>query len=212
MVSLVSNPYLLLAARVILGAVFLSAALAKLPRQQQFILVVTAYRMLPWALARPYARILPWVESVVGAGLLLGVASRVLAGVCAMLLVSFSFAIVVNLLRGKKTLPCGCRGPQARHTIGTRVLVRNAFLLVLAAYTMSASGESVVSVKLLKFAAPGNPGIVSAGHVFVGTTLLFTVAPILSILWQIRRRAQRREEPRSVQVAHGAVGSGGGQK
>jgi uncharacterized membrane protein YphA (DoxX/SURF4 family) len=118
-------------ARWTLAAVFLTAAMSKLPDQRRFTFVVLAYRVLPRHLAQLYATALPWTEAVVGMMLLLGVGTRIGAALSGVLLLSFTTAMALNVARGRTNMDCGCLGVRHRQKIGSKVLVRNIVLLLL---------------------------------------------------------------------------------
>lgn len=118
---------LLLAARLLTGAVFLYAAATKLPDLAAFAVDVANYRLLPAALVPPAAAALVGVELLAGLALLLGPWSRAAALLATGLLVLFIGGLAQALLRGID-LRCGCFGDAAPATWLT-VLRDGAFLV-----------------------------------------------------------------------------------
>lgn len=117
----------------LLGGVFLAAALPKLRHPKGFLLTVLEYRLLPEGASRLYARLLPPLELLVALLLFAGVAARLTALLLALLTVSFLIGVGVNVARGRD-LDCGCfgQGKGASRRIGPGVLLQDAGLLAAA--------------------------------------------------------------------------------
>ena len=75
--------------------------------------------------------VVPWVELVIGAALVLQLARPAAALAAIVLLVAFSGLIVVRLSQGRRP-PCACFGAWSATPIGASHLLRNGVLLVLA--------------------------------------------------------------------------------
>ncbi|MCL8025565.1 MauE/DoxX family redox-associated membrane protein [Nocardioides bruguierae] len=103
------GPWVGLAARLVVGGVWVVASLLKLPDPQQSVRAVRAYEVLPEAVVPTLGALLPGIELVVGLLLLLGLATRPAAVVSAVLLVVFVAAIGQAWARGL-TIDCGCFG------------------------------------------------------------------------------------------------------
>ncbi|MGQ9859531.1 MAG: MauE/DoxX family redox-associated membrane protein [Thermodesulfobacteriota bacterium] len=104
---MVSSQWLSLLLRLVLGAIFLYAGVVKSQDPSGFAQAIYNYRILPgWAI-NPLAILLPWVEIVMGAVLLMGLwvpgASLLAFG----LLGLFAAALCINLARGLD-IDCGC--------------------------------------------------------------------------------------------------------
>lgn len=98
-----------LVARVVTGAVWIWAALAKLADPYGAVLAVRAYQLLPGTLATPVGHLLPTLELVVGVALVLGVLTRGVGVVSALLFVAFIVGIASVWERGI-LIDCGCFG------------------------------------------------------------------------------------------------------
>ncbi len=94
---------------VVLGAVFLAAAVPKLRRPKTFTLAVMEYRVLPSFFSRLFARMLPPIELLLGMLFLTGTAVRLAAVATLFLLSGFLIAVLVNLARGRQ-VDCNCFG------------------------------------------------------------------------------------------------------
>ena len=117
-------------ARFALAAVFLSAGVAKVSRRSEFADAVRNYDLLPEQLSLVTGRLLPVVEVLLGAMLFTGIALPEAAGVTGVALLTFSTAIVVNLLRGRE-IECGCFGLIAESTLGWTSVIRNFVLITV---------------------------------------------------------------------------------
>lgn len=102
-------PWISLVARLFTAGVFIAAGWPKAHAPAASVRAVRAYQILPETLVHPFAYALPWIELALAVLLILGLASRVAAAVCAVLLVTFIAAVASAGLRGLK-IDCGCFG------------------------------------------------------------------------------------------------------
>jgi len=99
---------------VILGAVFLFASYDKIAKPQDFARIIYHYQVIgpsqtiPPLIPNLVAVVLPWVEALAGALLLLGIWRREAALVVALLLLTFLGAVGSALYRGIDVENCGC--------------------------------------------------------------------------------------------------------
>lgn len=103
------TPVVGLAARGGLAAVWLISGGIKLVDPTQTVVAVRAYQLLPEALVRPVAAVLPMVEIALGLLLLIGLAVRATALVSAALLVVL-IAVIVSVWARGLSIDCGCFG------------------------------------------------------------------------------------------------------
>jgi uncharacterized membrane protein YphA (DoxX/SURF4 family) len=124
------------ALRVFLSLLLGTSALMKLVSASSFATTVRSYQILPEALAGLSATVLIVTEIALSAFLITGYQLRfALVGVAALILI-FSIAIGINLLRHRTDLNCGCFGP-AGTKIGWGLIFRNLFILCLVSAGMS---------------------------------------------------------------------------
>jgi uncharacterized membrane protein YphA (DoxX/SURF4 family) len=102
---------ILAAGRIALGAIFVYAALTKIPDMAAFAADVANYRLVPAAAVPFLGTAVVGVELLAGLALVAGVAARGAALVAAGLLGVFMVALSQALLRGID-LRCGCFGGQ----------------------------------------------------------------------------------------------------
>lgn len=101
--------WLALAARLVIGGVWIYAGAVKLPDPAQSVEAVRAYQLLPGDMASTVGQLLPVVEVVVGICLVLGLVTRAFAVLSALLFVAFIAGIASVWIRGID-IDCGCFG------------------------------------------------------------------------------------------------------
>ncbi len=122
----------LLIARLALAAVFAVAGLSKLADLRGSRQAIAGFGV-PAILAPALGQLIPLLELAITVGLILSATAWVASLAAAALLLTFIAAIGINLARGR-TPDCHCFGQLHSEPIGPAVLVRNAFLLALAAF------------------------------------------------------------------------------
>ena len=105
----IDNRFLDIGLRVIIGAVLITAAISKLPMQEEWVENVMAYKMLPPSLATLYAYAVPWVELVTGSCLIIGLFTKFFGWLATLLIVTF-VAANANVLSTDPTGMCHCFG------------------------------------------------------------------------------------------------------
>jgi uncharacterized membrane protein YphA (DoxX/SURF4 family) len=98
-----------LAARLVVGGVWIVAGVLKLPDPAGSVRAVRAYDLLPEPIVPVIGHLLPVVEVVLGAALVLGLFTRAAALVSAVQLLLFMGAIASAWARGI-SIECGCFG------------------------------------------------------------------------------------------------------
>jgi uncharacterized membrane protein YphA (DoxX/SURF4 family) len=134
------RPWLGTAARLGLAAVWLFAGAAKVGDLAASGRAVNAYDVMPFEVAKVVGAALPFVELALGVLLLIGLATRVAAGISAALLLVFIAGIASVWARGL-SIDCGCFGSGGElaagqsPTYGPEIL-RDVGFLVLAAFLL----------------------------------------------------------------------------
>ena len=121
-----------LAARIVVGLVFLLYGLDKITHPDDFARAIANYRLLPEGLVNLVAVTLPWVECVCGLLLLAGQWVRSAALVSAFLLGVFVVAVSITLVRGLD-ITCGCLNAEAGRRVGAKAARGRPVLLGAAA-------------------------------------------------------------------------------
>lgn len=128
-----------LAARLVVGGVWIYAGAIKLPDPDQSVNAVRAYELLPGDTAVTVGHVLPILEIVVGGMLVLGLLARGAAAVSALLFVAFIIGIASVWARGLE-IDCGCFGgggydPDASSKYPWEI-ARDTALLALSLYVV----------------------------------------------------------------------------
>jgi uncharacterized membrane protein YphA (DoxX/SURF4 family) len=131
------QPWFGLLARLILGGVLFAAGFLKVGVPDQSQMAVRAYEMLPIQIANMLGLILPFIEVVIGALLILGALTRVMAALGGFTMVVFIIAIAQAWARGLN-IDCGCFGGggavEPGQTKYLQEILRDTGLAFLAAY------------------------------------------------------------------------------
>lgn len=139
-IDLLGNPKLTFAFRLLLGLTFLVFGASKLPDLAGFAETVISYKVLPVALARPYAMALPWAEVIIGLCLILGLGLRFVAPVTILVIASLIGGTAGSLYLLGTQGPCGCL-PGLDWPLGTSHLVAQVVMLIMATQIWLHKGE-----------------------------------------------------------------------
>lgn len=150
--SFLSNKYLLLILRLVLGGLFIFSAVTKIVDAEYFAKSLYNYRLLPEASLNFAALIIPWIELIVGVLLALGIFVRESALLGSVMMVVFIAAISIALARGLD-IECGCFGTKDGGKVGVLKIIEDV-LLLLGFIWLTFYGSDFISV--LK---PRNTGI-----------------------------------------------------
>ncbi|MEH1165399.1 MauE/DoxX family redox-associated membrane protein [Micromonospora sp. CPCC 205539] len=137
----VIRPWLGVAARLGLAAVWLVAGASKVGDLAASGRAVNAYQVMPYDVATVVGAALPFVELALGVLLLVGLATRLSAGVSAALLVVFIVGISSAWARGL-SIDCGCFGSGGQLGAGEAPsylpeILRDLGFLVLAGFLLT---------------------------------------------------------------------------
>src|SRR3954453_22004753 len=130
-----ARPWLGTVARLLLGALWLWAAVTKLGNPREFVQTVRAYDVTWEWLSKAIGYGLPVLEFGLGVLLVLGLVTRLAAAVSAFLFLVFLIGLVQAAARGLK-LECGCfgSGGESVSTQYTIDILRDIGLLAVAAF------------------------------------------------------------------------------
>ena len=103
------QPWFGLVARLILGGVLFTAGYLKVGTPDKSQMAVRAYEMLPISVANFLGLVLPPIEIVIGALLIVGALTRVMAALGGFTMIVFIIAIAQAWARGLN-IDCGCFG------------------------------------------------------------------------------------------------------
>lgn len=121
-------------ARVGLAAVFLISGYIKASDLDQTYVAVNAYQVLPKPAVEVVAVVLPWFELALGVLLLVGVGTRIIAVISALMLLTFMAGVSQAWVRGL-SIDCGCFGGGGdvaadKTSYGTELLRDTGFMIL----------------------------------------------------------------------------------
>lgn len=128
---LLRNGALIRICGVIMGLVFIVAALAKIGDVSAFAEQIHNFRMMPVWPENLVAMTLPWIELLAGMSLLLGIRPRSGGVIATGLMAFFLVAVAIAMVRGLD-IECGCFGTADATEVGLSKLAQNAVMLILA--------------------------------------------------------------------------------
>lgn len=153
----VAQPWLGLIARLILGGVLLVAGFLKVDKTDISQMAVRSYEMLPIPIANMFGLFLPFFEVAIGALLILGALTRVMAILGGITMFAFIIAIAQAWARGL-SIDCGCFGGGGsvapEDTRYLQEILRDVGLVFLAIY--------LIRYPVTKFAIDRNPSLSGA--------------------------------------------------
>lgn len=129
---LATQPWVVVGARCLVGAVFMLAGFSKLllPHAEVMALM-QQYTVIPQVLLPWLASVLPWLELASGTALAIGWYTTPAALVVGVQLVAFSLLMVVVLAAGIPIEDCGCFGQLGLSETPLQVLLRDLIMLAL---------------------------------------------------------------------------------
>jgi putative oxidoreductase len=125
----------------VLGGVFLFAAIPKLQDPGTFAQSIQNYHLVPDSWARLLAFYLPAIEVVVAASLVVGVGARAAALLALGMLIVFVGAMAFAMIQGIN-VDCGCFGSAQSAQIGWTSIARNVVLSGLAVLVLFLGGAT----------------------------------------------------------------------
>jgi len=116
-----------------LAMIFGASGAMKLRDLEMFQSSLADYRLAPPMLEKTFALVLPLLECAGAVGVLVASTRAIAATTLILLLAMFTGAIAINLARGRRNIDCGCFGPALRQELSGWLLLRNGFLMFVAA-------------------------------------------------------------------------------
>jgi len=147
-----AQPWIGLISRLILGGVLLAAGVLKIDKTDISQMAVRSYELLPIPIANMFGLVLPFFEVAIGALLILGGVTRVVAILGGVTMFIFIIAIAQAWARGLN-IDCGCFGGGGsvapEDTRYLQEILRDAGLVFLAIY--------LIRYPVTKFSIDKNP-------------------------------------------------------
>lgn len=124
--------WLVVSARVLVGAVFIGAGFSKLILPPAEVTAsIQQYQVIPQPLVPLIATLLPWLETASGTALLVGFYTTLTVSLVSAQLLGFSILMAVVLASGLTLEDCGCFGNLGLHETPVQVLIRDLLMLLM---------------------------------------------------------------------------------
>jgi uncharacterized membrane protein YphA (DoxX/SURF4 family) len=118
--------------RIVTGGVFVFSGFIKLiSPSEEFAEVIRSYQLAPESLLYPLALVIPWIEVLSGAFLVLGLFSRTAAALVAFQLAGFMTVLSIVIATGIDLEDCGCFAALGFKETPLQALIRDAVLLAM---------------------------------------------------------------------------------
>jgi len=133
--TILNNSWIELAARWILGGMFVYASYNKVLAPAVFAKIIYGYGLFPAMFINLIAIIVPFLELVAGLALIVGFYPRSAALIVNAMLLVFITALSINLIRGHE-FDCGCFSidSSAQETFAGPLIIRDFLILVLGVH------------------------------------------------------------------------------
>jgi uncharacterized membrane protein YphA (DoxX/SURF4 family) len=155
LLKLINNQYLITIFRILIGILFIWAAIGKILHPAQFAEAISNYRLLPTVAINFFALTLPWIELIVGIFLLIGFQIKPSSFITICLLIMFTSALAISLIRGLD-IDCGCFTGTGARTI-TTALIQDIILLVMCIHVFFNDNKFLSIEHILKNIKLKNP-------------------------------------------------------
>ncbi len=124
--------WLVILARLLVGGVFVFAGMSKLALPHgEVVAQIQQYTVIPRMLTPLIAAVLPWVEVLSGAALLIGFLTTPAAWLVSAQLASFCLLMLIVVVAGIEIEDCGCFGDLGWKETPLQVLLRDLVMLAL---------------------------------------------------------------------------------
>ncbi|MED2037900.1 MauE/DoxX family redox-associated membrane protein [Bacillus wiedmannii] len=122
---------LILILRISISFLFISTAMTKIMHFKKHLIIVAEYKMLPNKTIKFFALIEVILELSCALFLLLGLFPNLSSLGLLILLTFYTLGILINLMRGRKHISCGCGGFIGNHQLSWFLVLRNTILFVI---------------------------------------------------------------------------------
>ena len=144
MKNILSNRYFLFAVRLLLGFLFIYSGVIKIDDSGYFVKSLDNYKLLPPEFVNFSALLIPAIELIIGAFLLLGIFVKETALIADIMMIVFIAAIITAIVRGLD-IECGCFGTSDGTRVGWIKIIENIFILTGCAL-LSVFGSQFLSI------------------------------------------------------------------
>lgn len=130
MKKIIDNPFIVLAARLIIAGFFIFFGISKITEPASFANEIGNYNLMPEFIIQLMALVLPWLEIVVGFLILFGIKLKENGIIATILLLSFTLAVAIAFASGLD-ISCGCSSSGGGQKVGWLKILENSGLILL---------------------------------------------------------------------------------
>lgn len=112
------------------GYILITTGLSKLKNTAKHYSIVYAYNILPKKYISYFVFLDTTIELIIGFSLVAGIGLVYMIPSAISLLLIYTFAILINLLRGVTEIDCGCGGAVGEHTLSYSLIIRNSIITI----------------------------------------------------------------------------------
>jgi uncharacterized membrane protein YphA (DoxX/SURF4 family) len=159
--STLISDYVVVSARWIVGLALMVAGATKLRGRLALTQAIARYGLVPNWLLKPVGILLPEIEFLLGAAIFFGVMVGAASWSAAVLLSTFTLAVLWNWIRGRR-FECGCFGDLLPDRIGPILVARNTVLVLLATGTATVPSPYLAFDALVTSSTAPRPPLVDA--------------------------------------------------
>lgn len=138
--NIINNKYISLIFRMVLGAMFVTVAMTKIPNPEKFANEIGNYNLLPNISLNMMALFLPWLELITGMLLIFGYKVKENSFLILGMLVVFTLGVLSAMARGLD-INCGCYSEIAVKKVGWEKVLENTGLIIMALYLFLTSNS-----------------------------------------------------------------------
>ncbi|WP_313891180.1 MauE/DoxX family redox-associated membrane protein [Psychrobacillus sp.] len=162
-----------LSCRIIIGLIFFSSAISKFSNMIEHIVVVRKYQILPPKAVKYFAYLDATIELIASLLILFGYRIELASLVILALVIVYTIAIIVNLIRGNRNMSCGCGGIIGDHNLSWLLPIRNILICSIMVFLMNYNGH-IFSIDSLR-----SNSVYSLDSVYVFSTIVSSVLVII---------------------------------
>lgn len=136
--------------RICIAIIFISSSISKYINFEKHIGIIEDYKILPPNWSKSLGNLDFSIEFVIGILLLLGLFQFWSGVIGSGLLLIYTIAIVINILRGRTEISCGCGGVMGNHNLCWKLVIRNISLISIC-IVISLNKELLFSLDAIIF-------------------------------------------------------------
>lgn len=134
--------------RIFISTIFFSTSLNKIFNFTEHIVILKEYKLFPNKHIKAFALTGVCVELIGALLFIIGYVSGAL--ILLMLLMLFSLGIILNLVRGRKHIDCGCGGLLGEKQISWQLVFRNIFFALIIVFCMNEWKYELLTLQIYK--------------------------------------------------------------